>query len=450
MRITPLSNFIHGVTGMAIVAVAACGDGTLAGRSATMVTDSAGIQIVTSDPWTMEAHCAIGDEPVLSIGAREGDPPHMFFQVRAAARLSDGSVAVVDGSSREIRVFAETGAHLVSMGGRGEGPGEFSSPWLLWVLPGDTLWVGDYLPWSFNIFSADGAFIRSVAPEDFFLHTLIPPGGVLDGGSSVNVTQAIGGTGGDFATLVNYLVIAHGPDGSFLDTLETLPGKRLGSLPGFAGFVEPLFEASSLVAARSSTVAMTTAREPEVRILDGAFQLRRIIRWSDPNRRVTGAQVRAAHEDYIARYGGPGSPGWSAGHDAAISDNRPVADAFPTASDLMIGRDERLWLKRYTRPREEPSWMAFQSDGDFYLPLPSRSGIDASRIRGHLPAHLAPRRRGGGTGRDVQPDKKPWLIPPVLECPRAASRRVVSRRPRTPSGRVLFPTPDGRKANPTP
>ena len=367
-----------GATAIAVAAVAACGNGPPAAHSSAVVTDSAGIEIVTSDPWTTEAHCAIGDEPILSIGTREGDAPHIFYQVRAAARLSDGSVAVVDGSSREVRVFGETGAHLVSMGGRGEGPGEFGSPWLLWVLPGDTLWVGDYLPWRFNIFSADGVFIRSLTPDDFALHTLIPPGGVLDGGSSVNVTQETGGAGGDFATPVSFLVIAHGPDGSVLDTLATLPGVRLGSLPGFAGFVEPLFEASSLVAARATSVAMTTAREPEVRILDEAFRLRRIVRWSDPDREVTGAHVQAAHEDYISQHGGPGSPGWSAGHEAAISGNRPVAEVFPTASDLMIGSDGRLWLKRYTRPREEPSWMAFQAGGDFYCHF--RPGLELTPL----------------------------------------------------------------------
>lgn len=370
MRIKRMGQPPHGATTIAIAAaamfLAACGDGAPADRSSAVVTDSAGIEIVTSDPWTAEAHCAIGDEPILSIGAREGDAPHILYQVRHAARLSDGSVAVVDGSSREVRVFAETGAHRVSMGGRGEGPGEFRGSWLLWTLPGDTLWVGDYLPWRFNIFSADGVFIRSVTPEDFSLHTLIPPGGVLDGGYSVNVTQATGAAGDDSAIPVSYLVIAHGPDGALLDTLATLPGKRLVSLPGFAGFVEPLFEASSLVAARSSTVAMTTAREPDVRILDGAFRLRRIIRWSDPDREVTNVHVQAAHEDYIARHGGPGNPGWSAGHEAAISDDRPVAEVFPTASDLLIGSDGRVWLKRYTRPREEPSWIAFQTGGDFY------------------------------------------------------------------------------------
>lgn len=368
----------HTATAITIAAIVAGCDGAPADRFSAMVTDSAGIEIATSDPLNAEAHCTVGDEPILSIGTLEGDGPDILFQVRHAARLSDGSVAVVDGSSREVRVFAETGAHLVSMGGHGEGPGEFRAPWLLWVLPGDTLWVGDYLPWRFNIFSADGVFIRAVTLEDFSLHTLVPPGGVLDGGYSVNVTQATGGAADGSATPVNYLAIAHAADGAVLDTLATLPGKRLVSVPGFAGFVEPLFEASSLVAARSSIVAMTTAREPEVRILDGEFRLRRIIRWSDPDRNVTGAHVQAAHEDYIAQHGGPGSPGWSAGHEAAISSSRPVADVFPTASDLLIGRDGRLWLKRYTRPNEEPSWMAFQTVGDFYCHF--RPGLELTPL----------------------------------------------------------------------
>ena len=168
--------------------LAACTDDVRVLRASTVVVDSAGVEVVTSDPWGSEAHCTLGNEPTLSIGAAEGDAPHMFFQVRAAARLSDGSVAVVDGSSREIRLFGETGEHLRSMGGPGEGPGEFRGPWLLWVLPGDTLWVGDYLPWRFNIFSADGVFSRSLTPDDFSLHALTPPGGVLDDGTSVNVT----------------------------------------------------------------------------------------------------------------------------------------------------------------------------------------------------------------------------------------------------------------------
>lgn len=355
--------------------LAGCSDDAQSLRSSTNFHDSAGVEIVTSDPWGSDDRCTLGNEPTHSIGAKEGDASHLFFQVRAAGRLSDGAVAVVDGASREIRVFRDTGEHLRTMGGPGEGPGEFRGPWLLWVLPGDTLWVGDYLPWRFNVFSADGVFSRSVTPEDFALHTLIPPGGVLDDGTSVNVTQSMDGPGGDFAAPINYLVIAHGPDGAVLDTMATLPGPRLGSLPQFGGFLQPLFEASSLVAARSSTIATTTARDPEVHLLDGGLRLRRIVRWADPDREVTDAHVQAFREDYVAETGGPGSRGWSPGHEAQISDDRPVSRLFPTASELMIGRDGSLWLKRYARPREEPSWMAFAANGDFSCHLRPGSGL---------------------------------------------------------------------------
>lgn len=184
-------------------------------------------------------------------------------------------------------------------------------------------------------------------------------------GISVSVTQSMDGAGAGLAAPVTYLVIAHAPDGSVLDTIATLPGPRLGSVPQSGGFVTPLFDAVSLATARSATVAMTTAREPQVRLLDGDFGLRHIVRWADPDREVAGAHAEAFREDYIAEHGGRGSRGWSPAHEAQVSDGRPVAELFPTASDLMIGRDGRLWVKRYARPREEASWMAFGERGYF-------------------------------------------------------------------------------------
>ena len=344
-------------------ALSACGHDVDPAANVSVV-DSAGVEIVASDPSSSEDRCDLGDAPLVTLGSNEGAEPHLFHQIRAAARLSDGSIAVVNGSSGEVRVFDETGAHLRSMGGRGEGPGEFRGAWLLWVLPRDSLWVGDYPPWRVNVFSSGGALARVVRPEHLQSHTLIR-GGVLDNGTSVNVVQSMGDAGGSLDAPLTYLVMAHDPDGVLLDTLAALPGLRLDPLPQGGGFVPQLFGASSLVAARGSTVAMTTARDSEVRVLDPEFRLRRIVRWTDWGREVTDAHVQAAREDFIADLGGPGSPGWGAVHDAAISDRRPVADLFPSASDLMVGRDGRLWVKRHPPPREEASWMAFAANGAF-------------------------------------------------------------------------------------
>ena len=112
----------------------------------TIVADSAGVRIVTSDPAGWDATCSISEEPVLVIGANEEDEDQWFSSIRGMGRLSDGSVVAIDRSSAEVRIYDETGRHLRSMGRYGEGPGEFSNPFILWITAGDTLWVGGLLP----------------------------------------------------------------------------------------------------------------------------------------------------------------------------------------------------------------------------------------------------------------------------------------------------------------
>ena len=64
----------------------------------TIVTDSAGVRIVTSDPAGWDATCSISEEPVLVIGADEEDEDQWFSSIRGMGRLSDGSVVAIDRS----------------------------------------------------------------------------------------------------------------------------------------------------------------------------------------------------------------------------------------------------------------------------------------------------------------------------------------------------------------
>src|ERR1051325_349587 len=73
---------------------------------------------------TPPARLMIGPRPTLVLGAG-GAPETEFFRIRAAWRLNDGSVAVVDGGTSEIRVFSPRGVYRYSFGRTGEGPGEF-------------------------------------------------------------------------------------------------------------------------------------------------------------------------------------------------------------------------------------------------------------------------------------------------------------------------------------
>ena len=203
-----------------VVAFAGC---DAAPPSPTTAGDS--VRVVVSDPYRSDAMCSVGEEPLLVIGDREGDPAHLLGQVAGAARLSDGSVAVVDGTVGEVRVFDQTGEHVRSMGRIGEGPGEFRNAWYIWVLPGDTLWVGDYRPWRYNVFAPDGEWLRAVEMDPLYLNPS-RGGGALANGTLVTSRMEGRGTQ-SFETPDTLVVEAHGPDGKLSGVVAQLPHRRL-------------------------------------------------------------------------------------------------------------------------------------------------------------------------------------------------------------------------------
>ncbi len=113
-------------------------------------------------------------------------------------------------------------------------------------------------------------------------------------------------------------------------------------------------------------------------MLDQEFRLRRIIRWLDGDRDVTSADVRAWREDYLARRRGDGER--SPITDLNVSDDRPVADRFPAVSRLVAGRDGRVWVARYPKPRESWDWLVFEADGDFLCHAEPVPGLDTWEV----------------------------------------------------------------------
>ena len=343
-------------------------------EAGTISTDSAGILIVTSDPLASSAVCPASEEPTLTIGALEGADAELFHGIMGAARLSDGSIAISDGSSGEIRIFDSAGTHRRTMGGLGEGPGEFRGPQGVWALPGDTLWVADYAPWRFHVFGPGGRWVRVVQPNPVHPGPSRGGGRLLSSGVSVNARYV--GIGTSFDVWDTLQVELHGPDGALMGVLARLPHSRSGTVSEGPDdyLLDRLFEGRPSVAARGRTIAIAM-RQPEIRLFDEEFRLRHILRWTDPDRRVTGADVRA-YRDGVRKEGrDPGGElAWWASME--VSEERPVSEFFPAVSQVVVGADGRLWGRRYRRPRDqEPGrrWMIFDRAEGFrcHVTLPA-------------------------------------------------------------------------------
>ena len=131
------------------------------------VRDSANIRIVENHApqWDSAHFWTVDPEPGIVIGGYRpnqaaDDPAHLLWRLAGAALLSDGRVAVLSSGESMVLVFDTTGALSGSFGGKGQGPGEFSYPLHLQVLPGDTIAVWDYLLGGISYFDPSGNLLR--------------------------------------------------------------------------------------------------------------------------------------------------------------------------------------------------------------------------------------------------------------------------------------------------
>ena len=355
----------------ALLLTAACEDA--APPAAVAEVDSAGVRIVTSDPLASDAVCTLSDEPTFLVGDNQDDESQWFSYVSGVGALSDGSVVVAERGSGQLRVYDRTGAHLRSMGRVGEGPGEFRQLWFLRVLPGDTIWAGDFRPMRYFVHSSAGEWIRTIGFDPVYPNPT-RDGGVLDSGVSINV-RTVWAERHDFRTPDLWQVEAHAPDGRLIGPVATVPARTFGQVKEDPEFlIDPFFDPRPSVDARGNAIAIANGRDPEVRVLGEDLRLRLVVRWHDPGRQVTGEHVRAARdaEERWARRDGE----LSASDRALLSPDRPAADVLPAVRRAWIGTDGGIWVfpERIPGEAEPPRPMGFGADGRFLCHLANVPG----------------------------------------------------------------------------
>lgn len=374
--------------------------------------DSAGVEIVDHpfDPWSREPALRIVPEPELQIGVLEGPPRQQLFQVTAARRLADGRIAVLNAGSGELRIYGSSGEFLRSVGGRGEGPGEFTAPSALWTGSRDSV----------RIFDRGLRRISVLTPELEFARSIDMPGGSpnptvvrfeADGGfllADLRLQVAEAGFEVSDVTFVRY-----GPRGELLDSLPRHRWTEVARTEVRGRVRRRIFGASTTFTHLGQGYAVGEAVEDQVLVYSAGGTPVRVIRWRNPRRDVREEDVR----DYVTRAveGAPeeiraslrrGLEGW------------PVADRLPAYALLGSDRAGNLWVGAYRRPRDQGpvTWILFGPRGRFLGPVrvPERLRIldagadwvlgvyrdelDVERVRLHRIESVAGAGRGGGVG----------------------------------------------------
>jgi len=375
MRLRPQ---VRGLLWLSVILVGACTERPSAGEPSVIVSDSAGIQIVTNhaSSWSAAEAWEIGDTPVVRIGALDGPPELTLGNVRAVGWLPDGRIFAGDEQVSSIRIYSPDGEPLQTVGGHGEGPGELQ--WFLTVSTyrGDSLFVYDYSQRAVSVFAPDLTFARRfrnpLLQGNYWIQAALDDGRFLL--TSFGETRLSGGRG---IVSDSSLVVIASPEGLPVDTVGSfqLGLRRVGE----GGMVQASFLLPYAAVAAAGDRILWTAGEPfEYTESDPDGEVVRIVRIMQEPVPITGEVIRQFEEQYV---------------DGALDEERAermretvrgaqYPAVLPTTGDAVkIDPYDYRWVARYRPTGSYPVvWEVFDSSGVWQGTVETPQGLEVHTI----------------------------------------------------------------------
>jgi len=355
---------------------AACaGDAATPGRAD--VTDSAGVRVVVNAavPPDSPHLWRLSTEPLVEIGVADGPAEYQFHQVGTGTLLSDGTVVVANGGSQELRYYDASGRHLVSAGGQGEGPGEFSTLALGGVLRGDSVLVWDGRLRRISVWGPDGVLGRTFqAPMEVGVVPIFW-GATAEGRALLQAPDPAAGL-----IAANESRILRREEPAWLLGADGAGPTRLGDFP--AAEVSMFFDGGPFqmgvifgrelqLRAGGNRVAIGNNDDYSVRVHDADGQLLHVVRLAQPPRPVPEGE-------FERRRPRPSNSPIAARVEGAVA-QMPRHATYPAFSNLLIGASDDLWVQDYRWYQDDgPStWHVFDADGVLVgrLEMPERTEL---------------------------------------------------------------------------
>ena len=98
----------------------------------------------------------------LTIGRSAGND-EQFFSLQSVQADSEGKIYALDPKAGAVKVFDPRGRFLMSIGKKGQGPGEFSLPTRMILTPANEVAVMDALLLRISFFAMDGKYLRQTS-----------------------------------------------------------------------------------------------------------------------------------------------------------------------------------------------------------------------------------------------------------------------------------------------
>ncbi len=345
------------------------------------VGDSAGVTIYENSggEWSEATAWRLSSEPILTIGASDGPEEYLLFQASGARRLSNGNIVITNSGTQELRFYDPNGRHVRSVGGEGDGPGEFRSDEFrpmgpIWPLGSDSIAVWDSGNQRLTVFDIDGELGRSFRLDRIPGVLALAPRGILDD-NSVLVSGLDGIPPAGRGWFTNSYARSS-LEGAHLTTLVQRPGGESNNNPtgGFGGAVPYGRVATVTAFGNRWYYGSSDSWEIEVYSPDGA--LTHLFRRDEPNRPVTQEMM----DEYRDPFSDPRVQATLALEGRSLPPPDTFSETLPAYRSFIASDDGSLWVENYTRPSEQPSWAVFREDGRFLGDVETPIGAQVTHI----------------------------------------------------------------------
>jgi hypothetical protein len=282
--------FLRGLSAMlfAFVLTSCTADGT---DERSIVRDSAGVAIVESvaPRWDAGRAWSVAADPLLDLTTTGEGEAHDFYRVRSAIRLANGSIAVANEGSNEVRLYSPEGVFVDAFGREGEGPGEFQRLTSVHDASGDSLAAFDYWLRRITVFRMGETGSRTIDLSHF--GTRVWRVVSLGEGSFAAIVHGYPAEDVQGLYRVQYTIVRFDLHGGPVDTLTTIAGSE-----GFQfeqGDARPLFARDGFVAGHEGGLYAGDGDSMRVAVYAGDGALEMIMR-------VPGFDLRLTDEERAA------------------------------------------------------------------------------------------------------------------------------------------------------
>jgi hypothetical protein len=324
--------------------------------------DTVSLQIV-DNPSRAPSTWRLASTPDVSTNGGEDDRAP-FFRIVRVLRLSDGRIVVADGGSTSIRVLSAEGREAESIGGQGEGPGEFRSLSFVGRLPGDSIVVADLELARLSVFDARGQYVREVRWGTAANSPASAIVGVFDDGSYLArgfISLGYPPPHGLRRHAAEFYHLRR--DGTLADTIGAFPGTETYFLPTERGFrANPGLFAQTLSFATGGRRFYTGSSDTyQFGVYSSDGRPLQLVRASIQPVRVSAADVAAEKQSRL--------------QDLPANDQRaslermlaemPVPETMPTFDRILVDEEGTAWVRAWQPVWESDSatWTVFDPEG---------------------------------------------------------------------------------------